>query len=710
MFILQQAGLAGAITDSGKLQEKVDKTWTRAGDTIIRTVRTPDGAVLSQRVYDRATGKFIKEGPPEGAEQPLKAEKPAAGSEKKGEASEKVKKEEEASAASGSTAVWTNTLRMDARLESTSGNSAHSYQELFNHKDGLGIGKLELKRVSDKRLFRFNADSFGTWNRSYGTSLSFRNRAEFSVKAKVQRTEWDFGSILDPTSTRDSFKLDAAWDRPDLKWRPRVTIGLNGYDCNGDILRLQGSSDQPYPHARLQNAWNPSNRNFDLGVFGGHGRLDFSLSYGEQSSGDTTTKIYQRDIDFNGIRDLLNVWNWQQSFSRTVGGNVKYQFSDKYSFLVGVTTTNSDSDYDTIRYRFEPAGVLQSSQNIGGPAGNNHGTLDGSTRLEEYVFDAKPNDKWNVQSRIERRFIKADGSGSFHNLNASGTLIGADDSVTANRIAEGLFETRADYYGFAHTPVYFGYRFLNRFEDDDDTLGTYDIFGGIRTAAAANTRSIVDRVTRETTERMGYLGIRHRFNSKVSLDLRHESGDTNDNNYNPGMVAGRDQTTMVGSYGKTRQVATIRAKPINDVQVMLKLRRDYTDRRDIGTGDERKAFALYTNWTPVKRNFTVGAGYTNTIGDYSLRFASYHDEIETLTLNATYRFDDKWSALLDLAQSASGDVTRLDYQTGQIKILRKLKKGHEASVGYARRHYENLNLSTEDFTNNVFLLSYELPL
>jgi len=119
---------------------------------------------------------------------------------------------------------------------------------------------------------------------------------------------------------------------------------------------------------------------------------------------------------------------------------------------------------------------------------------------------------------------------------------------------------------------------------------------------------------------------------------------------------------------------------------------------------------LYTTWSPVKRKFTVGAGYTNTIGDYSLRFASYHDEIETLTLNATYRFDDKWSALLDLAQSASGDVTRLDYQTGQIKILRKLKKGHEASVGYARRHYENLNLSTEDFTNNVFLLSYELPL
>ncbi|RCK80760.1 MAG: hypothetical protein OZSIB_2648 [Candidatus Ozemobacter sibiricus] len=713
LFLMPPLGWAIAPEDAAQLASKVAQTWTTDGSTRIRTVRDRDGRILSQRIYDRTTGRFLREGAPgimSGAiASPAAATTPTpappacetASTEQKAEPKKKAKKKIEPPA-------WTGHLTLGSRLDEVDQGRVRSYEELYKgEKDGIGVAHFDLRRVSTRRLFRIGAESFGTWNHSMGARLDFRHESAMSIRAKFRRTEWDFGTVLDPETLRTSFQLDAGWDRPDLRYWPRVVVGFRGQEITGDMLRLQGSTAQVHPRDRFANAWNPSSRDFTFGVFVGQGRCDASLSYAENVNRNSDTKLYQQDIDFNGIRDLLQIWKWQQNFSKTLTGKVDYRFNDRYSLGISVSTTQTDNEFDTIRLRQEPVGFAGQRTDQTGLHGQDHGWLDGHTRLEEYVLQARPDDRWDVEARIERRTMRARADGRLRWFDNAGILTATDDTATCNRIDEGLAEVRADYHGFARTPIYVGYRWLDREELDDDTLGTYAYNAAGNRTWQPTTRALDRWSTLESVEKMGFVGVHHAFDPRWSIDLRHETGQVTDQH---GARTGYNLKSLVGTFDKTRQVAVVRARPDPDWSMLLKLRRDQTDRGDIGAADERRAVALFATWTPARRKFTVGSGYTRTIGDLQLRTASFQDEIETVSLNGTYRFDDRWSATLDLWQAATGDVTRQDYQTGQIKLRRQLRKGHEASIGYARRFFENRDRPVEDFTAHVFLFAYELPL
>lgn len=711
VVMLFQSGVVGAENDMDSLQSRVKQAWSETANTRTRTMLDDSGNVIFQRTYDKATGKFLHEGPATDAEAAQVAVEVAPVPDTKADIQPEVK----ADATSGTAkqvwkegmATWTGNVEFGARGESTQNDKNHTYRELFNDKDGIGINKLNLNRVSDKRLFRFRAESFGSWNQSFGADALYRHEAMFKVRAKFRRTDWDFGTVLDPSSVRETFTLDASYDRSELKWRPRVTLNFKGEDSTGNTLRAQGGTNWNLPRDRFPQTWNPASRDFNLGLFGGRGKADFGFTYGEETNRESTLRNYQRDIDFNGLSDAIQLWKYQQNFTQSTAGKASYKFNDRYTFSLAITTTSTDNKFDTVRNRYEPTDLLLEQMNTFGLQGQNHGWADGYSRTEEYILEGKPSDKWGVEARIERRTLRTRADGIVEYFNRNNELTGSDDTATYNKMDEGFFEVRADYYGLERTPIYAGYRYMDREEFDNDQLGTYAYDSLQRRTVLASTRAVSRYTTLDQTERMGFLGFKHRFNPKWAIDLRYEGGTMDDNN---SAASTRNPQTLYNSYDKTRQVMTVRADPSKEVNLMLKLRRDLTDRHNINAKDDRQSGAIFANWTPLKRKFTVGTGYTRTTGDFSLRYGSFKDIIETVSLNGTYKFDRLWSALLDLNQSTTGDMTRTDYQVGQLLVRRQLKHGHDASIGYSRRYYDNRNVAADKFTNHVFTLSYNLPL
>lgn len=693
-----QTVFAGAPDDVASLQKRVDGAWSETDTTRTRTILGDDGKVLYKRVYDKKTGKVLSE---EQAAAALKGEEAAKAKAAK-PATKKTPKKKPPQV------TWDNRLELQAIVENTTDNTRRSYEELFaNQKDGIGIASLDLRRTAPDRLFRLRTRSLGTWNHSTGADLDYRHQDEFRLRAKYSRTEWDFGTVLDPSTLRERFSVDATFARPSLYWNPRVIMAFRGSDTLGDSLRLQGNTDQYFPRDRMGQSFTPAHRDLSFTLLGGHERWDGSLAYAEQISEESTRKFYQRDIDFDSVRDAIDMWKWQQTFSRTVSGRATYRFNDRYSFTAAVTTTSTDNSFDFQSNRREPVNVPVSQSDMVGLHGQNHGWNDGYARIEEYTLDARPSDLWDVQARIERRDLRNNGQGALVLMDALGQRTGMDVSATANRITEGLFDVQAIFKGWRNTRAYAGYRSSERDERDDDSLGTYVLGANGTPAFQASTRALDRYSLLGQTEKLGYLGVRHQFNKQWDLDLRHEGGTTHDDHRG---AVGVDRQTLAGSSDKVRQLLSLRAKPAKDMNVVLKLRREGVDHRDIATQDERKSFGLFANWAPTKKKFTVGTGYTRTTAEIDLPTSRFRDESQTLSLNGSYRFDPRWTGLIDLNQTVSGDVTRLDYQVGEFRLRRELNRGHQASIGYSRRFYRNEDLRSEDFINHLFLLSYSLPL
>ncbi|MBF0501829.1 MAG: hypothetical protein HQM09_16955 [Candidatus Riflebacteria bacterium] len=705
-FFCADLAIGGAIS----VPVRRSKSWSETATARILTITDDSGKTLLTRIWDKKTGKPIEAIP--AGEKVLTASDVAdiaAAAEAKKVA--EVKKAEEAKTAAKakakSSATWSSHAEFGVILPNTTNDKAHSYSELYNQKSGFGINSIDMTRTGDRRFLRFRGRSFGTWNSSYGSDFDFRDQAQLHVKARFTRTDWDFGTVLDPSTQRDMFSLNASLDRPEMRFHPRMTLNFRGSESDGNSLRAQGSTDQLFPRDRLSQTWHPSNRDFNINLFGAEKRLTVGVTYGEKTNDDNATKIYSRDLDFNGVSDLLQTWRMQDNFTKSTTGKLTYRFSKDYLFSAAITTTSTDNKFDTYENRFDNNGYLIGKTQQGDLHGHDKGWLDGWTRYEEYSLEGHPNDLWDVQATLERREMRNRAEGLLIQTNGVGILSGSDESSTYNKIDEGAWEARADYKGMKDSRIYGGYSVSDREELDDNVLQAYAYaVNGIRTAIASNQTENRYSIFNET-ENMGFIGMWHRFSPRLDLDIRDESGNMKDNNR--GSLDATHETIIKG-YDRTRQRMTLRARPCDGLNLALKLARTDTDRNYIGTSDKRMTSGLYATWAPAKAKYTVGAGYSRTTGDITLYDQKFSDKIDTISLNGGYEISKALRADLNLAQTVSGDITRLDHTSGELRLRWALKAGREASLGYAERAFDNRDLTAENFTNRLVFLSYALPL
>ncbi|MFZ2958481.1 MAG: hypothetical protein WA705_16460 [Candidatus Ozemobacteraceae bacterium] len=689
------------------------KGWSESANTRILTVTDDAGKTIFTRIWNKKTGKPLSALPD--GEKPMTASETEANAIAEASAATATRnalvksdqaKKTSTEAPKKSSASWSGRAEFGVLFSRTSDDKTHAYREQYNQKDGFGLQSLDLTRVGDRRFFRLRGTSFGMWNSSYGTEIDFRDQAQLHIKARFTRTDYDFGTVLDPSTLRDRFSLDAGLDRPEMRFHPRITLNFRGSESSGDALRMQGSTDQLFPRDRLAQTWHPSNQDFTLGLFGGEKRLDAGLIYGEQTNGDSASKVYRRDFDFNGVSDLLQTWRMQDNFTKSVTGKLGYRFSDSYAFSATITTTSTDNSFDTFRSRSENGNLTSNA--VGGDLhGRDHGWLDGWSRSEEYSFEGHPNDLWDFQTTLERRQIRSRGEGSIRETDGCGTLASVDESSTYNKIDEGYYELRADYKGLKSSRAYAGYSVLDREELDDDLLQTF-AYSADGSRAPIPAMRAEDRYTIfNETEKMGFLGMWHRFASTLDLDVRHESGSLIDNNRGG---TGTAREAINKGHDRTRQRLTLRARPGGGLSLSLKLARTDTNRKTIDVRDERKTAGLYAAWAPSKARFSLGGGYSRTSGDIRLYETSFSDRIDTISVNGGYEISKALRADINLAQTVSGGITSLDHRTGELRLRWIMKHGRDASLGYSERAFENRDLTTENFTNRLFFLSYGLAL
>lgn len=647
---------------------------------------------------------------------------PAAADEKKEDAAEEEKKDEAAAEAAPAApakapAKIEQQLVLGARAVTTSGDAGRLSRELVNLKDGAGIEHYLYRRSQEATDLRFTLDRLGSWNGSYAAGFHWRDASRWLVRAKRSRADWSAASVLEPHTLRDRFTLDASWNRAELPWRPRAVFSFRGMDTRGDVLRAQGNLDRYTPKDRIPETFEPSSQDWSLALFGGRGKLDGSFRVGQRRDKFSSLKSYVADMPvsfanplpgsiarFDGMQDILQTWRFQDNFTRDFGTGWSYAFNERYKASVRLDWAWTDNNFDLLRFQQNRVNGLTLSGNLFGLQGQQQGWLDGFTRRERYTLEGRPTDDWEFVTSLERRRARVRGDAGLRSADAAGNPVRVDASSTQNQRDEGLWDFRADYKKFKYTRPYFGFRILEREEFDNDQLASFAVNAAGALVPLPTTLAAARFLNRETRERMGFVGLRHRFATKTELDLRHEEGTYDDRH--SGVVAGVNRSSLLRDRDRIRDLVTLRHRPTRDWTTHLRFERDRIDRYEINAADERDSLSLFATWAPARRKVSLGGGFTRTRSDLTLLGVRYGDEIDTVHFNGGYRFDDRLSASLDLSRTLTGDATRLDYKTGDLAFRYALRKDRDLTFGYSDQRYKNKDFGGEDFRNRVFLFTY----
>jgi len=701
LFVQVDAWSIGEQVPPASQSSDLSKSWMETGDIKTLIIKNTDGKILFQRSWRKNSGKPT-EGPQPTDLKPL-GQSPKNSAEKSSSSDKPVEKSE----AKKPAAIWKGKLKFGAIAHKTSKNKNNTFQELYNQKDGFGIVSLDLQADAPKDHLRLKTDGLGSWNSSVGGDVDYRHEAQVHVRAKFSRTDWHYGALSNPSTIKERFSLDATCNPPNRKWHPRLALNFKGSESAGKSIRPQENFDRIYPRDRISQTWNPDNRDVRLTLSGGTGNLDMAFSYGERTDTESTTKEYTRDLDFNGIRDTLRLWKRQDNFSKYTTGKLAWQINEKYLFAAVMTTTQTDNKFDLLRNRFEPFPFLVTNGIVYGFQGQDHGRLDGCSQNLELSIDAHPNSKFDLDVELRRNKSRNRGDGVVRFYDQAGSLVSSDDGSTLTRTSDGQFDIRTAYKGCRDTRIYAGYRRTEREDYDENSLGvfTYDALG-IRTIVGS-TLSVDTRCFLNFTERSGYVGVTRFFGPKLELDLRHEQGKLDDEN-NPG--SGNRKESLTKDFDHVNQVLSAKSRFNNDVSLLLKVRRDKTDRTNIDTYDERKDFSIYTDWAPQKGRTTLGGGFQKSDGNFSIAGIGFENRCESLSFNGSYKLNAVNFADFDLVQTVGGGVTSFDQRIGEIRLRRLLKRGGEASIGYSRRTYKNSNASSDNFIDDALLLSYGIEL